>query len=130
MFYWASQDDCGNFDYEFDIDGNYQDDIYCSNPWSQEGPFNIPSGQHTLTWTTYANGDTDPTQAGFLDQVSYTNSNPALTFSLTVIRQVYASYQPFVPGQTTFYAFPGLSGSDTPISYHRIESPNNSCSAN
>ena len=26
-FYWSSHDDCANFDYEFDIDGSYADDI-------------------------------------------------------------------------------------------------------
>jgi hypothetical protein len=128
-FYWASQDDCDNFDYEFDIDGNYEDDIYCSHPWSLDGPFTIPSGQHTLTWTTYAYGDADPTEAGFLDQVNFGNSGPPLTFSLTIIRQLYASYQPFVTGQIGFYAFPGLYGPDTPISYDLVQSPNNFCSA-
>jgi hypothetical protein len=79
-FYWSSQDDCQNFDYEFDIDGGYENDIYCSQPWIQDGPYTIPAGQHTLSWTTYAYGDTDPTQAGFLDQVSYVSSTlPIIT---------------------------------------------------
>ena len=131
-FYWSSiaEDPNFGFDYEFDIDGLYANDIYGDNPWVQDGPYQVGSGQHTFTWTTYANGDTDPTEAGFLDQVSFANSGVPLTFSLTVIRQTYASYQPFVTGQTAFYAFPGLSGSDTPVSYHRVESPNGTCSAN
>ena len=76
-FCWASQDDCNNFYYEFAIDGISRDSIQCSHAWSLEVdpqtglPYKIPAGQHTLTWTTYANGDTDPTEAGFLDQVSY-----------------------------------------------------------
>ena len=70
-FYWASLDGCNNFDYEFDIDGNFQTDIYCSTPWTQAGPFSISGGQHTLTWKVSSYGDNDPTQAGFLDQVSY-----------------------------------------------------------
>jgi len=70
-FYWSSQDGCGGFDYEFDIDGNYTNDIYCSQPWVQAGPYGIGPGSHTLTWTTYAYGDTDPTEVGFLGQVSY-----------------------------------------------------------
>jgi len=79
-FHWASQDDCANFYYEFDIDGSSPDDIPCNSSWYQAGPFNIPAGQHTLTWTTYANGDTDPTEAGYLDQVSFvTASAPTLT---------------------------------------------------
>ena len=86
-FYWASQDSCNNFNYEFDMDGSYQDNIQCSTSWYQDGPFNIPSGQHTLTWTTHAYGDTDPTEAGFLDQVSYvptppvTNIAPVITLN-------------------------------------------------
>jgi hypothetical protein len=81
-FYWASQNDCNNFDYEFDIDGNYQDDISCSQPWEQDGPFIILAGTHTLTWTTSANGDTDPAEAGFLDQVSFApGSAPIITLN-------------------------------------------------
>jgi Concanavalin A-like lectin/glucanases superfamily len=129
-FYWSSIAEDSGFDYEFDIDGVYANDIYGDNSWIQDGPYHVESGQHTFTWTTYANGDTDPTQAGFLDQVSFVNSGVPLTFSLTVIRQTYASDQPFVTGQTGFYAFPGLSGSDTPVSYHRVESPNGNFSAN
>ena len=80
-FYWAGQDDCANsFYYEFDIDGGSQDVSPCNFSWDQDGPFNIPAGQHTLTWTTYANGDTDPTEAGYLDQVNFaTASIPTLT---------------------------------------------------
>ena len=81
-FYWASQDDCQNFDYVFDIDGNNTDDISCSASWGQDGPFDIPAGQHTLNWTAYSNGDTDPTQAGFLDQVSYVQDTaPVITLN-------------------------------------------------
>jgi len=93
-FYWSSQDGCNNFDYEFDIDGGYQNDIYCSQPWVQAGPYTISAGQHTLTWTASAGGDNDPTEAAFLDQVSYveqfapilsvTNSPTAGAVPLTV----------------------------------------------
>ena len=70
-FYWSSiaNDPNGGFDYEFDLDGGYMDDIGGDTSWIQDGPFNIPAGQHTLSWTVSANGDVlDPTQAGFLDQ--------------------------------------------------------------
>ncbi|MGO8764104.1 MAG: hypothetical protein ACLQSR_03095, partial [Limisphaerales bacterium] len=78
-FYWSSiaNDPDLGFDYQFDIDGTDMDDIVGDNPWYQEVnqntglPYVIPPGQHTLTWTVSANGDTDPTQAGFLAQVSY-----------------------------------------------------------
>ena len=75
-FYWASQDDCNNFDYEFDLDGSQQKNINCSQSWVQAGPYIIPAGQHTLSWKVTANGDTDPTEAGFLDQVSYVVATP------------------------------------------------------
>jgi hypothetical protein len=78
-YYWSSQDDCANFDYEFEIDGSYQNDIDCSQPWVQDGPYSIPVGQHTLTWTTYAYGDDDPTEVGFLDQVVFTPITVTLT---------------------------------------------------
>jgi uncharacterized repeat protein (TIGR03803 family) len=70
-FYWASQDDCNNFDYEFSIDGNDTSDLSCSPPWAQAGPYSIGTGTHTLTWTASAGGDNDPTEAAFLSQVSY-----------------------------------------------------------
>ena len=53
-FYWASEAS-GDFDYEFDIDGSYGDDISGYTDWYQEvdwrtgQPYVIPAGQHTLT---------------------------------------------------------------------------------
>ena len=71
-FYWSSiaNDPHGGFDFEFDLDGSYLDNISGNTSWHQEGPFTIDVGPHTLTWTVSANGDTDRTQAGFLDLVS------------------------------------------------------------
>ncbi len=83
-FYWSSiaNDPDGGFDYEFDIDGNYADDIFGDNSWSQDGAFIVQAGQHTLSWTVSANGDSDPTQAGFLDQVSYVaDTAPSITLN-------------------------------------------------
>jgi len=85
-FAWSSiaEDPNGGFNYEFDIDGHYADNISGDTSWFvdldwQTGlPWAIPAGQHTLTWTVYANGDMDPTQAGYLDNVVYVpaNTNP------------------------------------------------------
>jgi hypothetical protein len=80
-FYWSSiaNDTNGGFDYKFYIDdpnNNDVDDLSGDNDWYQDGPFIVPAGQHTLGWTVFANGDSDPTQAGFLDQVSYVGSSP------------------------------------------------------
>jgi hypothetical protein len=77
-FYWASmaQDPNTGFDYEFDIDDNYVNDIVGNSDWAFTGPYSIPPGEHTLSWTVYANGDTDPNQAGFLDQFVFTPLMP------------------------------------------------------
>ena len=85
-FYWSSiaEDPNGGFNYEFDIDGGWADNITGDTAWQppQNGPFTIPSGTHTLSWTVTANGDTDPTQAGFLDQVSYVQATaPTITLN-------------------------------------------------
>src|SRR5579862_832815 len=82
VFYWSSiaNDPNGGFSCEFDVDGNYSNNITGDTAWYQDGPYSIGPGQHTLTWTVSANGDTDPTEAGFLDQVSYVAvSSPTLT---------------------------------------------------
>jgi len=81
-YFWSSiaNDPNGGFYYEFDIDDSYQNDMGGDNDWSQDGPYAIGAGTHTLSWTIYANGDTDPTQAGFLDDVSYVvNTAPVIT---------------------------------------------------
>lgn len=77
-FYWSSiaNDPNHGFYCEFDVDGNYSNSITGDTAWYQDGPYAIGSGQHTLTWTAYANGDSDPTQAAFVDQVSF--SQPAI----------------------------------------------------
>ncbi|HEY1788983.1 MAG TPA: LamG-like jellyroll fold domain-containing protein [Verrucomicrobiae bacterium] len=139
-FYWSSQDpNGGGFDYEFDIDGQYQDEIYFDTPWYQEldpnsgysQPFSIPAGQHTLTWTTYAYGDEDPTEAGFLADVSYVTT-VAPIISLNPFNQTnYPGYQVWlnagatptnstwqwyevgygaIPGATSSYYIPTNSG--------------------
>jgi hypothetical protein len=84
-FYWSSiaNDPNQDFDFEFYIDdpNNGDDgDLFGDNSWQQAGPFIVQPGQHTLNWTVYADGDTDPTQAGFLDQVSFVpDTSPVIT---------------------------------------------------
>jgi hypothetical protein len=79
-FYWSSiaNDPNQGFHYEFDLDGNQNDSISGDSDWQQDGPFSIPAGTHTLTWMVTANGDTDPTQAGYLDQVSFVAAVPPI----------------------------------------------------
>jgi uncharacterized repeat protein (TIGR03803 family) len=111
-FFWSSiaNDPNQGFDYEFDIDGNDADDIYGDNSWAQEFdpntgfPYAIPAGQHTLSWTVTANGDTDPTQAGYLDDVMYV---PAAAPTLTVTDSPPAGLAPLAvqftsPGVDSF----------------------------
>jgi hypothetical protein len=134
-FYWASQDDCANFDYVFAMDGNYQADINCGTAWNQAGPFVIPAGQHTLSWTTLANGDTDPTEAGFLDDVVFTpGSVPVITvnpFSQTN----YPGYRAALYAEATSNPAATwqwfVAGSSTPIPYatNALFIPTNSGSA-
>ena len=60
-----------NFDLEFDVDGDYRADIGAFADWTQAGPFHIGPGQHTLSWTAFAGGDTDTNEAVFLGQVAF-----------------------------------------------------------
>ena len=74
-FYWSTIAS-GSFSCEFEVDGNYSNNITGNTAWYQDGPYAIGPGQHTLSWTASANGDTDPTEAGFLDDVSYVVTRP------------------------------------------------------
>lgn len=83
-FYWAAQgSEFSAFDYEVYLDGDPYgedlDDLYSASAFVQEGPFQIPSGPHTISWTTSANGDDDPTEAGFLDQVTISPLNVTMS---------------------------------------------------
>src|SRR5208282_3956353 len=85
-FSWACMADNTSFDYEAYLDGDpnngYLDDLYYDIGWYQDGPFAIPAGTHTISWTAFAYGDTDPTEAGFLDQVSYVpDTAPTITLN-------------------------------------------------
>ncbi len=74
-FYWQNLSD-NNLDVEFDIDGNYQDDTYGYVTWYQDGPFTIPAGVHTLTWTANPEGDNDTTEYANLASVSIILTTP------------------------------------------------------
>jgi hypothetical protein len=139
-FYWACMmNNAENFYYEFDLDGGYEDSLDYDTPWSQEldpnsgytEPYSIPAGQHTLTWIAYADGDEDPTEAGFLADVSYVpTAFPTIT--LNPFNQTnYPGYQVWldagatptnatwqwyevgygaIPGATSSYYIPTNSG--------------------
>jgi len=84
-YYWSTIAN-GGFNCEFDVDGIYSNSISGDTAWYQDGPYSIGPGQHILSWTSYANGDTDPTEAGFLDNVSYV-AKPAPTLTVTALPQ-------------------------------------------
>jgi hypothetical protein len=70
--FWWQNPTFNDLDLEFDVDGNYAYDIGSGDTnWSQFGPSPIPAGQHTLSWTVFANGDNFPDDAAYLDQVSF-----------------------------------------------------------
>ena len=109
-FFWSSiaNDPNGGFRYEFDIDGSYAKALAGNQGWIPDGPYQIGPGQHTLTWTTSANNDTDPTQTGFLDQVTFLppdNRPVSAEITLDINRAQNLSF-----GEI-YFAYPGLNWS-------------------
>ncbi len=79
-FYWSCMADDDSFDLEFDLDGNYFDDINGDYSWSQDPQvgatllsFPIPAGVHVLSWNanTFYDTGSSPEDAGWLDDVVY-----------------------------------------------------------
>ena len=70
-FWWQTAANDSNFDLEFDVDGGYYDDISQNTSWTRD-TFTLSAGSHTLTWTVTANGATDPTDTGWVDQFVFT----------------------------------------------------------
>jgi hypothetical protein len=80
-FYWQCMANDDSFDLEFDIDGQYVDDIYEDTPWTQDpqvgseqGTWPIPPGVHVLSWdaNTYYDTGSSPDDAGWVDQIVFT----------------------------------------------------------
>ena len=136
-FYWSSVDNDPNqnMDYEFAIDDPINNDItdlYGANDWQSiedtlgtSGPITVPPGQHTLIWTVYANGDADPFEAGFLDQVVFTPPDTT-PVSANITVNIYQEQDPTFGD--IFIAFPSFN-SVTPVgtgtTTNVIQSPNN-----
>jgi hypothetical protein len=138
-FFWSSiaSDPNGGFDYEFYIDDPYTNDIadlYGDNPWqtiqSYNGgsinnghPINIPPGVHTLGWIVYADGDTDPTQAAFLDQVNF--APPDTTpVSANITLNIYREQDP--ADGDIYILFPSINSVTPPgagATTNTVESP-------
>ena len=84
-FEWQTSPNGNNFDYQFAIDGADTADLLPGTSWTAAS-YSIGPGQHTFTWTAEANGDTDPTEAAYLGDVSFTtNSGPVITGGHTLI---------------------------------------------
>lgn len=66
---------------------------------------------------------------GLLLGLSAVQAHATVTFSLTLAQEVKPAYHTNY-AQTWFYATPTLSDTNEPLSYHRVESPTESCSAN
>ena len=75
-FDWATSINGNNFNLAFDLDGTNLDDIGSDTGWTPDGSFIIGAGQHVLSWVATANGDGDPTEAGYLGEVNFTYSPP------------------------------------------------------
>lgn len=81
-FYWSSAaDPNADFFYQFDIDGNYGDSLNGNTDWTLSGVYDLGPGLHTLTWTVVPNGDTNPADTGFLDEVTILpDTTPTILF--------------------------------------------------
>ena len=82
-FWWRNVLNDSDFYTQFYIDGSYQNDIYGPSGWSQDPPYNIGAGTHTLRWESFDDGTVDANAAGYLDQVVFTpvapNPPPVIT---------------------------------------------------
>lgn len=124
-FWWETSASDYNYDLEFDMDGSYVDDIYYNQPWIQESAVAIPSGQHTLTWTAFTYGPSDPGDAGFVDQVSFTPQAPINVLQSARFELVLHNDRSiFTPGGG-YYAVPFLEAlQPQPLTMDEIASPN------
>ncbi|HXR04323.1 MAG TPA: LamG domain-containing protein [Verrucomicrobiae bacterium] len=135
-FYWSSQDNDPEqyMDYEFYIDDPNTNDIADlyggGNDWQSieaitGGPVIIPPGQHTLYWTVYANGDADPFQAGFLDNVVFTPPDTS-PVSASITFNIYQEQDPtFGDIYIAFPSFNSVTPAGTGTTTNIIQSPNN-----
>jgi hypothetical protein len=77
-FDWATSPNGNNFNLAFNQDGTNLDNIGSDTAWTPDGAFIIGAGQHVLSWVATANGDGDPTEAGYLDEVNFTYLPPPI----------------------------------------------------
>jgi len=111
-FYWQTSPNGNNFNLGFNLDGTNLANLGSGNSWVEAGPFGIGSGQHVLTWVAAANGDTDLTEAGYLDEVNF---SPAPVPVITVNPASQTNYPGYPVGLVA-----GAS-SLTPVSWQWFE---------
>jgi PKD repeat protein len=73
FFWWQIQDEDDDFDLDFYIDGVWMDGLNGGQAWSQDGPFTLAPGVHTLAWVASADtsgSDSPVNDAGWVDEVS------------------------------------------------------------
>jgi hypothetical protein len=135
-FWWKA--DCeGSADYvAFSDNGIYVDDLTGDTGWKRFTYHLAPGVAHWLEWTYYKDSsDAEGADAVFLDQVrlagdpGFPEGEP-VTFSLTLRRQQTDAFNQLGTNQTWFTAIPSISGPTNPISYHRVEAPDDCCSVN
>ena len=111
------------FDLEFDIDGDYQDDIYNDQPWLQESTIIIPEGSHTLTWTAY--GGDYANDAAFVDRVSFTPTVPTNVLQSARFEFVLFNDRSILTPGGGYLANLYLSSiQPDPVTFDEVESPN------
>ena len=78
LTFWWELVENGNWDIhlDFDLDGENKNSLYGDSAWAQDGPYTIPPGQHTLSWTVYSDDGSNPAAAAVLDEVSITSQYP------------------------------------------------------
>ena len=74
-FWWQTVCANDNFELDFDIDGGVKAELFDQQTWTMQ-TFPIGSGVHTLTWTAFTSDGSSPTDAGYVDQVTFTPLPP------------------------------------------------------
>jgi len=123
-FYWYIDADYSDW-MLFEIDGNYEYDIYGQDGWTNPGGIEVPPGEVTLRWTFYNDDDAaEFSDIAALDQVVYTPEAVDHEAELSLdIRRVFSGTNSY------FLMFPRLSYTHPePVTTHEVESPNGSSS--
>ena len=71
-FWWQTTGQPDNFDLEFADNGSDVADIGSQTSWQQYS-HPVAAGSHTVTWTATSGTGSSPTDAGFVDIVTYSN---------------------------------------------------------